>query len=45
LFEKGRLKINERKVVIKKGDSWKDKYEVFPDVLYRGIKCKPAGGA
>lgn len=34
LFEKGRLKIYERKVVIKKGDSWKDKYEVFPDVLY-----------
>jgi phosphoribosylglycinamide formyltransferase-1 len=34
LFEKGRLKIDERKVVIKNGDSWKDKYEIFPDVLY-----------
>jgi phosphoribosylglycinamide formyltransferase-1 len=34
LFEKGRLKINGRKVEIKKGDSWKDKYKVFPDVLY-----------
>jgi len=34
LFSKGRLKIDDRKVVIKKGDSWKDKYETFPDVLY-----------
>jgi phosphoribosylglycinamide formyltransferase-1 len=34
LFAKGRLKIDDRSVVIKKGDSWKDKYEVFPDVLY-----------
>lgn len=34
LFEKGRLKIVGRKVIIKKGDSWKDKYETFPDVLY-----------
>ncbi len=34
LFAKGRLKIEGRKVVIKKGDSWKDKYDTFPDVLY-----------
>jgi len=34
LFEKGRLKIDERKVVIKKGESWKDKYETITDVLY-----------
>ena len=34
LFAKGRLKIKGRKVVIKKGDSWKDKYDTFPDVLY-----------
>ena len=34
LFEKGRLKIKGRKVEIKKGGSWKDKYKVFPDVLY-----------
>jgi len=34
LFEKGRLKLYGRKVIIKKGDSWKDKYKVFPDVLY-----------
>ncbi|MDH7506872.1 MAG: phosphoribosylglycinamide formyltransferase [Candidatus Thermoplasmatota archaeon] len=34
LFEKGRLKIVGRKVIIKNGDSWKDKYETFPDVLY-----------
>jgi len=34
LFAKGRLKIKDRKVVIKKGDSWKDKYDTFPDVLY-----------
>jgi phosphoribosylglycinamide formyltransferase-1 len=34
LFVQGRLKINGRKVIIKKGDSWKDKYKVFPNVLY-----------
>ena len=34
LFEKGRLKLYGRKVIIKKGDSWKDKYPVSPDVLY-----------
>lgn len=34
LFEQDRLKINGRKVEIAKGDSWKDKYTVFPDVLY-----------
>jgi len=34
LFEKGRLKIVGRKVVIKKGDSWKDKYEAIADTLY-----------
>jgi phosphoribosylglycinamide formyltransferase-1 len=34
LFEQGRLKIKGRKVEIKKGDSWKDKYYKFPDVLY-----------
>ena len=34
LFQKGRLKIDGRKVVIKNGDSWKDKYETFADVLY-----------
>jgi phosphoribosylglycinamide formyltransferase-1 len=34
LFAEGRLKIEGRKVQIKKGDSWKDKYETFPDVLY-----------
>ena len=34
LFEQGRLKINGRKVEILKGDSWKDKYTFFPDVLY-----------
>lgn len=34
LFAKGRLRLDGRKVVIKKGDSWKDKYETFPDVLY-----------
>lgn len=34
LFAQGRLKIEGRKVKIKKGDSWKDKYETFPDVLY-----------
>lgn len=34
LFAEGRLNIEGRKVNIKKGDSWKDKYETFPDVLY-----------
>jgi len=34
LFAQGRLKIKGRKVEIKKGDSWKDKYETIPDVLY-----------
>jgi len=34
LFAEGRLKIKGRRVEIKKGDSWKDKYEVFDDVLY-----------
>jgi len=34
LFAENRLKIDGRKVKIKKGDSWKDKYDVFPDVLY-----------
>jgi len=34
LFCQGRLKIKERKVEIKKGDSWKDKYETIPGVLY-----------
>lgn len=34
LFAEGRLKIIGRIVEIKKGDSWKDKYDVFPDVLY-----------
>jgi len=34
LFAEGRLKIKGRCVEIKKGDSWKDKYDVFPDVLY-----------
>ena len=34
LFAQGRLKIEGRKVKILKGDSWKDKYETFPDVLY-----------
>jgi len=34
LFEKDRLKIDGRKVLIKKGDSWKEKYEIFPEVLY-----------
>jgi len=34
LFEKGRLKIDVRKVIIKKGESWKDKYETIADVLY-----------
>lgn len=34
LFAEGRLKIKGRKVEIKKGNSWKDKYDVYPDVLY-----------
>ena len=34
LFAEGRLKIEGRKVKIKKGDSWKDKYKMIPDVLY-----------
>ena len=34
LFAQGRLKIEGRKVKIEKGDSWKDKYEIIPDVLY-----------
>lgn len=34
LFAEGRLKIKGRIVVIEIGDSWKNKYEVFPDVLY-----------
>lgn len=34
LFAEGRLKIEGRRVKILPGDSWKDKYEVYPDVLY-----------
>jgi len=34
LFAQGRLEIKGRTVNIKKGDSWKDKYETFSDVLY-----------
>ncbi|MEF8847823.1 MAG: phosphoribosylglycinamide formyltransferase [Candidatus Thermoplasmatota archaeon] len=34
LFTQNRLKIQGRKVKIKPGDSWKNKYETFPDVLY-----------
>lgn len=34
LFEKGRLKIKQRKVIIKKGDSWEKKYKTLADVLY-----------
>jgi len=34
LFAEGRLKIQGRKVIIKKGNSWKDKYKTIPDVLY-----------
>jgi len=34
LFAQGRLKIEGRKVIIIKGDSWKDKYKAFPNVLY-----------
>lgn len=34
LFEQNRLEIKGRKVKIKPGDSWKEKYDVIPDVLY-----------
>jgi len=34
LFAENRLKIDGRKVKIKKGDSWKDKYDIISDVLY-----------
>jgi len=34
LFAEGKLKIDGRKVRIITGDSWKDKYETIPDVLY-----------
>jgi phosphoribosylglycinamide formyltransferase 1 len=34
LFAQGRLKIKGRKVIIKKGDSWIDKYKTYPNVLY-----------
>jgi len=34
LFEQKRLTINGRKVEIKPGDSWKDKYNIISDVLY-----------
>jgi len=34
LFAQSRLKIKGRKVEIKKGDSWKEKYKTIPDVLY-----------
>jgi phosphoribosylglycinamide formyltransferase-1 len=34
LFAQGRLKIKGRKVLIKKGDSWKDKHKIFPDTIY-----------
>lgn len=34
LFAQGRLKIIGRKVIIKKVDSWLDKYKVYPNVLY-----------
>ena len=34
LFAQKRLKINGRRVIIKKGDSWKDKYKILPNVLY-----------
>jgi phosphoribosylglycinamide formyltransferase-1 len=34
LFAEGRLKIKGRIVEIKKGDSWKEKYEIIPGVLY-----------
>jgi len=34
LFAEGRLKIVGRTVEIRKGDSWKNKYKILPDVLY-----------
>jgi phosphoribosylglycinamide formyltransferase-1 len=34
LFADGRLKIEDRKVKIHTGDSWINKYETIPDVLY-----------
>jgi phosphoribosylglycinamide formyltransferase-1 len=34
LFAQGRLKIKGRKVEIKKGDTWKNKYKTIPNVLY-----------
>jgi len=34
LFAERRLKIDDRKVKILKGDSWKEKYKTIPDVLY-----------
>jgi phosphoribosylglycinamide formyltransferase-1 len=34
LFEQGRLKILGRKVIIKKGDTWKKKIKLYNDVLY-----------
>jgi phosphoribosylglycinamide formyltransferase-1 len=34
LFAQGRLKIKGRKVIIKKGDTWLEKYETYPSVLY-----------
>ena len=34
LFAQDRLKIQDRKVKILKGDSWIKKYETFPDTLY-----------
>jgi phosphoribosylglycinamide formyltransferase-1 len=34
LYSQGRLKIDGRKVKIIKGDSWKDKYKLYPNVLY-----------
>jgi len=34
LFAEGRLKIEDRKVRILQGDSWKEKYKMIPDVLY-----------
>lgn len=34
LFEQGRLEIIGRKVIIKKGDTWKKKFKLYADVLY-----------
>ena len=34
LYAQDRLKIKGRKVIIKKGDSWLEKYKTIPDVLY-----------